>query len=200
MTKNFIKKLVVEIKDAVAILKLDKIKMVAVSQRETATFHSFIFLFFPVVVNLILFSITFRGGFLGSMFSKFLIWPLLIPVLALIASIFGMSYLAVKHFKLPQDHVGLFRVISYASVVSWLSIVPYLLYLLGIMEPTGLYNLISVASFVWAFVVAYHYFFEYKGLTKENAGMVVLAGIIGSFIAEALLGAILVGDSYRLLF
>ncbi len=188
-----------EIKDGIAILQLSKPVMAAVAARPSAKKWGFVILAVPPVVNLILSSMLFPSGF-GAIFSRFLFWPMIIPTLSLVGAIFGMSYAAEKFFKTGHNHWAFFRVLAYSSIFLWLTIVPFLLGLLGILDPSGLYNLVSLVGAIWVFVVAYHLFLEWGKLSKQNAAIIVVGGFIAYLIFQLILGRILVGKYYRIFY
>lgn len=188
-----------EIKDGIAILQLNKPVMAAVAARPSAKKWGFVILAVPPVVNLILSSMLFPSGF-GAIFSRFLFWPMIIPTLSLVGAIFAMSYGAEKFFKTGHNHWAFFRVLAYSSIFLWLTIVPFLFGLLGILDPSGLYNLVSLVGVIWVFVVAYHLFLEWGKLSKQNAAIIVVGGFIAYLIFQLILGRILVGKYYRIFY
>lgn len=180
----------------VSVLKLDREAMSRVARDKSATLWGILILFGPPVVNLILASFTFSSGF-GVMFSRVMFWPMFIPVVSIFCIIFLMSMVAVRFFGGKGDNIGFFRTVSYSAVVLWLSIVPYVLSIFGILDPMGLYNLIWLAGLIWIAVVSYHMLMEHHKLDSKDAGTVVAIGIIGYFLLRNILGRILVGNYYR---
>jgi len=79
----------------------------------------------------------------------------------------------------------------------WVSIIPYILFIIGIIQPVGLYNLIWLVGVMWIAVVSYFMLMEHHKLDAKDAGTVVAFGIIGYFLLRNILGEILVGDYYR---
>lgn len=188
-----------EIKDGIEILKFNKITMAAVAARPSAKKWGFVILAVPPVANLVLSSMLFPSGF-GSIFKSLAFWPMFIPTLSLVAAIFAMSYTAEKFFKSGHNHWAFFKVLSYGSVILWLTIIPFLLALLEILDPSGLFNLLSLIGTVWIFVVAYHLFLDWGKLSKQNAALIVGVGFIAYLVFQAILGRILVGRYYRMFY
>ncbi len=180
----------------VSVLKLDKEAMLRVANDKNATLWGALILFGPPVVNLILASFTFSSGF-GVMFSRVMFWPMFIPVISIFGIILLMSLIARRFFGGKGDNVGFFRTVSCSAVVLWLSIVPYILSVFGILDPVGLYNLIWLVGVIWIVVVSYYMLIEHHKLDSKDAGTVVALGIIGYFLFRNIMGSVLVGDYYR---
>lgn len=183
-------------KNLVSVLKLDKEAMLKVASDSGATKWGILILLGPPVINLILSSFAFPSGF-GVMFSRIMFWPMLIPAISVVGAIFLMSEVAVRFFGGVGRSVGFFRVVSYSAVVLWVSVVPYLLALFGILDPTGLYNLIWLVGVIWIFVVSYQMLQFHHKLTSKDAGTVVAIGVLGYLLFRNILGRILVGSYYR---
>lgn len=186
-----------QLEDAIAVLKLDKAKMEQISERKAATKWGIIIFVIPLVLNLIFASLNFPSGF-GVIFSKFLLWPIVVPVLAVVGGIFLMSILAEKMFNAHGSHIGFFRTMSYSAIILWISVIPFLLAFLGIWDAFGLFNLVWVVAVIWILVVAYHMLLIHHKLNQKDAVVVLVAGVLGYFILKGILGRILVGTSYRL--
>ncbi len=193
-TKGF--PLVAELKDAVDILKMDKVKMATIANKKSATKWGIVILAVPFVVNLVLSLLVYPSGF-RAIFSKFLFWPVAIPMLSLVGSIFAISLVAEKFFKGKGSHMGFFRVAAYASLASWLSILPFLLGLLGSIGGAGLASLLSLAVSIWILFVMFNALMVLHKLNQQDATLSLVGGIIAYLIVQALLGAMLVGGSYR---
>jgi len=191
--KNYV---ISEAKDALAILKFDKVKMAHVAQKTEATRNGVIILLVPAVFNIIFGAMSFPSGF-SAIFSRFLIWPLLIPVFAFAGMVFGVSYVARKYFHGVGHDIGFFRVLAYASVVSWVSIPVALLSIVGIFDIFNLLSLINLALIIVVFAVAYHMLLDYHKVHKDDAVKVIVIGVIGYFVLQWIFGKILVGDVYR---
>lgn len=188
-----------EIKDAIEVLKFNKPVMAAVANKPSAVMSGFVILAVPIVVNLLLSSMLFPSGF-GSLFSRFLFWPRVIPSLALVGAIFAMSYGAERIFDSKHGHWAFFKVLSYASIFLWLTVVPFVLALTGMIDPAGLSNLLWMVGVIWIFVVAYHLFLEWGKISSQNAVKVVVAGVIAYMLFQFILGRMLVGSYFRMMY
>lgn len=185
-----------EIKDGIEILKLNKPIMAAVAGRTSAKKWGFIILAAPCVLNLILSSMLSPSAF-GSIFTANLFWPLIIPSLALLGSIFAMSYGAEKFFQSSHNHWAFFKVLSYSSVFLFLTVVPFLLSLIGFLRnPYPLFGLATLAGSVWVLVVAYHLFLEWGKISKQNTLIIVVIGFFALLFLDRILGSSLVGSYY----
>lgn len=188
-----------EIKDSIKILKFDRPTMAAVANRPSAQKWGFIILAVSPVLNLLLSSMMFPSGF-SSIFSRFAFWPMIIPSLSLVGAIFAMSFAAERMFESKHGHWAFFKVLAYASVFLWLSAVPFILSLSGLIDPTGLFDLIWLVGIVWMFVVAYHLFLEWGKLSQQNAIIVLAIGVVAYMFFQFILGRILIGSYYRMLY
>lgn len=186
-----------EIREAVQVLKLNKSKMAEVAGRKEATRWGIIFLAVAPVVNIVLSALIFPSG-LGSIFSRYLLWPIFIPFMSFVAMIFLMSLVAEKAFHGGKDHIGFFRIMAYASVSLWATVVPFLLMVLGIVDAYGLFRLIYLLAGAWILYLSFYALMEHHKLSKENAIFTVVAAIFIALIVESILGNVLVGGSYRL--
>ena len=184
-------------KNLISVLKLDKEAMIRVSEDKEATKWGVLAFSIPAVVNLTLASFTFPSGF-GVIFSRFMLWPMLIPVISVVLAVFLMSFVALKWFGGKGNHIGFFRVAAYGSSVLWVSIVPFVLGLLGILDPIGLYNLIWLLGAIWILVVCYQMLLMHHKLNDKDALIVVVIGVFGNLLFKNILGGVLVGNSYRL--
>lgn len=195
--KDFFIKAKVQIMDAFAILRLNRTKMAEVSARPSAVKWGIMFLAVPPIVNLLLSTAVFSSGF-GVIFSRFLFWPVIVPILAIVGCVFLMSIVAEKGFKGCGDHVGFFKVLSYSGIILWALIVPFLLAVLGMLDVFGLFNLVLVVSVFWMFAVSYHMLIIHHKLKSQDAIAVIVIGVIGYFILRGVLGSIFVGRMYRM--
>lgn len=186
-----------EIKDAIAILKLDETKVSAVMNRKNATLYGIGILFFPAVVNLFLSVIVFPSG-LGAIFSKFLLWPILIPAVSLVCSIFLINFVAEKVFRVKADYIGFFKVAAYSSIVLWATILPFLLDVIGISLGYGFYNVLWVSGILFILLVIFQFLMKEYKLSRKDAGICIAIGFIAYFLFNLILGKILVGSYYRI--
>ena len=186
-----------EFKDAIGILKLDKNKMSKVAGRSSATKMGIFFLFLPLVLNLLLASWTFSSGF-GSVFSKFYLWPLVIPTLGLIASFFVMTIVSEKYFSGSADHVGFFRIMAYGAVILWVAVFAFALDAIGIIYDAGeFYNLLWYGALIWLYYVAYSALIVHQKLDGRDALLAVASGFLGFIVVNYILGKTLVGSYYH---
>jgi hypothetical protein len=186
-----------EVKEAIQVLKLNKLKMADVARRKDSLKWGIVFIAVPAVVNVILSAIAFPSGF-GGIFSRYLLWPVVIPALSFAATAFLVSYVAEKGFHGQKDHVGFFKIMAYASVALWITIIPSILMVLGLADMLGsLSQLISLAASAWVLYVTYFALMEHHKLTKENSILTIVAAVVISIIVSGLLGGILVGNGYR---
>lgn len=191
--KNYV---VSEAKDALAILKFDKVKMAHVAAKPEATRNGIIILVVPAIFNVVFGALSFPSGF-SAIFSRFLVWPLVIPVLSFVGMVFGVSFVARKYFHGVGNDIGFFRVLSYASIVSWLSIPVAILSMIGILDVFNLFSLINLAVIVLVFAVCYHLLLDHHKVRKEDAIKIIAIGVVGYFVIQWVLGRILVGSVYR---
>ncbi|MFA6305754.1 MAG: hypothetical protein WC651_03425 [Candidatus Gracilibacteria bacterium] len=191
--KNYV---ISEAKDALAILKFDKVKMASVAARPDATRNGIIILVVPAVFNIVFGALSFPSGF-SAIFSRFLVWPLLIPVISFAGMVFGVSFVARKYFHGVGHDIGFFRVLSYASIASWVSIPVVILSILGIFDVFNLFSLINLAVIVLVFAVCYHLLLDYHKVKKDDAIKVIAIGVVGYFILQWILGRVFVGSVYR---
>lgn len=170
-----------------------------VAKSEESTKWGIVILALPVVVNLVFAAVTFPSGF-SAIFSRFLIWPLAIPVLALSGSVVAVGYIAKKYFNSKGEIVLLFRVASHISIVLWLTMVLFLLGVLGLFDSFGLYNLVWVVNLVLVLLAAEKTFATLYGMNKKDALILTVFVLVGYFIFKSLLGSVLVGSSYRMFY
>lgn len=188
-----------EIRDAFAILKQDRYKIAAVSGRESATNFGIIFLAVPAVVNLFLSSLLYPSGF-GAIFTRFVFWSMLIPLISLATAIFAVSIVAEKFFRPSVSHLRVFRVMSYAGIFMWLTILPFLFDVLGLSLGFGLYNIIWMAGFVLMLACAYQFLFSEYKLHQKDIIICLVAGFLVYFLSNYLLGHLLIGVGYRIFY
>lgn len=191
--------LINQVKDAVAVLKLDKIKIASVAERVDAVKWGIVILALPPLINVVLSSLLFPTGF-NAIFTKVVFWTMVIPSLSLVATIFSMSFFAERFFKTGNFHWQLFRVLAYASIILWLSPVAFLLDILGIADAERLFNFIWSVGIIGVFVVAYTFLVHQKHLAQKDATLIVLGGVAAYYIFQMILGNVLVGRYYRIFY
>lgn len=190
--------LVNQVKDAIAILKLDKTKMASVAERSDTVKWGIIILAVPPLLNIILFSQLFPSGF-GTIFTSVVFWAMLIPTLSVVGSIFAMSLIAERFFKAGSFHWQFFKVLSYASVTFWLTPLAFLLDLIGLIDASGIFNLIWSIGMIGVFVVAYNFLVHHKHLSQKDAALTLIGGVVAYYLLQQILGNILVGRYYRMM-
>jgi hypothetical protein len=178
--------LVAEVKDAIEILKLNKPKMTEVEARPSATTWGIVMLAVPALLNLILISLAYR------VFVVDYLWMAAIPVASSVAMIFALSLIAQKFFQGKGSNIGFFRVAAYASLASWVTVIPYLLMLLGANSFFSLLGLLNLAAGAWMLVVTYHVLMEHHKLTQQNAVITIVIGIVAYVIVSSVLANLLV--------
>ncbi|MFA5876506.1 MAG: YIP1 family protein [Candidatus Margulisiibacteriota bacterium] len=186
-----------EAKDAIEILKLDKAKMMAVAANPAATKWGVFFLVVPAVVNLILSAISFPSGF-GSILSRYVLWPTIIPVLSFVGGLYLIHVAATKLFKANADFWGFFRIASYSYLIYWLTLIPALLMTVSFFVGGGLGSLVSLVASIWTLVVAYHVMTDYYKLNQQNAILALIIGAVAFAIVGSILGGVLVGSYYKM--
>jgi len=188
-----------ELKDAMEIVKLNKPKMAEVSKRPHATKMAVIFLTVPFVVTLILAILSFPSGF-GSIFSGFLLWPIFIPIVSIVAMIFVMSVVSKKFFKGAGNDLEFFRTLSYpAAAILSLNVIPFLLMLLIGFNAYSLANLINICAMAWTLVVAYYFLPDHHKTNSQDTVIVIIVGVVTYFIVAYVLGMVLMQGTYRMI-
>jgi hypothetical protein len=180
--------------NGIEILKLNKAKMNEVAGKESATVWALVILFVPFVVNLILSALQ------TTMFLSLQIKFLIIPVLVVIATIFLMSVIAQQLFHAKGDHMAFFRVIAHAGVVMWAGVIPFVLSLLGVVDVYSIFNLVNMIAGIWMLIVTYQVLIGYYKLNQQNAIITMVLGVVGAAIIQSILGRILIGKFYRLMY
>lgn len=187
-----------ELKEAFQVLRLNGGKMADVAKKKEATVWGIAILAVPPVVNAILAALMFPSGF-GSIFSKYVFWPVFIPAISYAITVFLMSLVAEKAFHGDKDHVGFFRIMAYASIILWLTVLPFLLAVLGVMaDAYEVFRLIYLVAGAWMLYVSFYVLMVHNKLTKENAIFTVVIAIIMVVIVSSVLGKVLVGSVYSL--
>lgn len=187
-----------EILDAVEVVKLNKDVMMNVAHRKHALKMGVLFFIVPVSLNIFLASLMFPSG-LSSIFSRFLLFPLLVPVLAGMGVIFLIVFVAKKYFGGVGDELTFFRVVSYSGVFFSITVVLFLLTFLTGIDYLPLFHLIWYAQVVLIFLVSSKMLLYYCKLDPEKLVTVMAIGVVGYIILQQVLGWILVGSSYRFL-
>lgn len=183
------------IKDGLEILKLNKAKMSQVAGDNNATVWAFVILGVPFVANIVFAALQ------TTLFLSMQIKLLLIPLISIVAVIFLMSIIAQQLFHAKGSHTAFFRVVAYAGIVTWVSVIPFILGLVGAtVDVYSIFNLINLAAGIWMLVVTYHILTDYYKLTQQNAIITIVLGIVGAAILQSILGRILIGQFYSLMY
>lgn len=193
----YLKEILGELKAAIAVLRLETHVFVDVYERRSAMKWGIAILIFPQLVKLILSVFTFPSGF-SAIFSRFLFWPTVIPVVVLSLVFLVMSLLAEKSFDGHANHKGFFKVLAYASIVFWITLVPIVLDVFGFGLGNGFYNLLWFAAFIYTMVVAYNLLIKEYKLAPQGAAICIASGVVSYFLIHLVLGQILVGSYYRI--
>ncbi len=188
-----------ELKDALAILKQDKMMIESVASRKSATGWGVLILLVPPVANLFLSSFQYKAG-LSSILSPYVFWVVFMPAISLVGAIFALSVCAEKFFRRSVSHVRVFRVLSYASLFLWIGILPFLFEALGISLGLSLFNLIWLVGFTLILAAAYQFLTSHHRLSEKDAIICLLVAVVAYFILSSVLGNILVGSGYRIFY
>lgn len=195
----FLRMFINEFKKAVDTAKMKMHVLESVAKSSESTKWGLIFFGVPVFVNLFLATVTFPSGF-SAIFSRFLIWPLMIPVLSISISVFAVGYIAKRFFEAKGEIIWLFRLVSYVSIVLWLTMVFFFIGVLGIFDSFGPYSLIWIVNLVLIFNASEKAFVSLFGLNKKDSLILAVLIVVGFFVFKAILGNILVGGSYRMVY
>jgi hypothetical protein len=180
--------------DGIAILKLDKTKVSQVAHDEKATIWAFVILVLPVLINVVLAALQ------TTLFLSLQIKFLIIPLVTIFAVIFLMSFVAQQVFHAKGDHMAFFRVLAHAGVVTWLTVIPFVLSLLGLVDVYSVFNMANMVAGIWMFVVTYNVLQDYYKLNQQNTIITMVLGVVGAAIVQSILGRVLIGKFYRLMY
>jgi hypothetical protein len=180
------------INDAIDVSKMNKAKMDKVANSKKSFEYGIYILLAPFVVNVVLAALN------GMTFFNLQIKMFLLPLLTIVGMIFLMSLAAELIFKKKGDHKVFFRVLAYASIFSWLSVVPVFLSLIGLGEFFNLFNDVYLVTYLFVLVAAYHMLMSHYHLSKDNTIIVVVAGFVVFFLLQGILGNLLIGRFYSL--
>lgn len=194
---SYLKDFLAELKIAVAVLRREESVILDVYERKSAMKWGIFIMVFPQIVELILSSFTFPSGF-SAIFSRFLFWPIMIPLVVLCGIFFAMSFTAKKLFDAHTNHVGFFRVLAYASLIFWIMIVPSIFDIVGFNLGNGFDNLLWLIAFVWIMVVVYYLLTKEYKLNFQSVMICLGVGVITYFLIHLILGQILVGSYYKI--
>lgn len=193
----YLKEILGELKTAMAVLRLETSAFAHVYEKRSAMKWGVLILIFPQIVKLILSVFIFPSGF-SAIFSRFLFWPVVIPVAVLSLVFLVMSLVAERGLNGHANHKGFFKVLAYASIVFWITLVPTILDVLGFGLGNGFYNLLWFAAFVYVMVIAYNLLVKEYKLGPQGAVICIASGVVTYFLVHLFLGQILVGSYYRI--
>lgn len=188
-----------ELRNAWEIVLLKRSRFSEVYNSGEKFLPALLILFLPPVLNLFLSSLMFPSGF-GVIFSAVVFWPMIIPTFSLVACIFILFLVVDKWLAIELKWLGIFKLLAYASLPLWLSPVPFLLELLGVSSISVLFGAIWHFAVAWVFVVAY-YFLRYQlKLSDRDLAISMVVTVLSYFVAQSILGRLLVGTYYRLFY
>lgn len=182
------------VQDAIDVLKFNKSKMAKIAGDEKATVWAFVILGLPFVVNVLLVA------FKTSLFLSLQIKLMLIPLISVFGSIFLMSLVAQAVFHAKGDHMAFFRVMGHAGLVMWLSVIPFILGLVGVSDVFSIFNLINLLAGIWMLAVAYHVLMDYYKLSQQNAIISIVLGVVGAVVLQSVFGRVLIGKYYQFMY
>ncbi len=192
-------KIVDRVKDGISILQMNVGIMKSVFEEQGAFKWGLIFLAIPVVVNSLFAAMSFPSG-VGAIFSKFVFWPISVPYLALAGSFFLLSLFVEQNYKIKLEWRKLFGLLGRASIVFWLTTLVFMFDAVGLMDISGLFNLIWLGGVGFVFFVAYNFLVKVKGMSHKDAVIAVAVGVFSLFLIQILLGKIFVGSYYRVFY
>jgi hypothetical protein len=182
---------------ALEIIKLNKATVAAVYAEKGALKMSALLFFVPFVVNLLLSTVLFPSGF-RALFSRYSLWPLLIPYLSVILMIGAVYLLLDKYFKKSPDLEGVMNVTFHAGVFWWLTMVPYVFAALGLFDLSAFNSLIWYAGFALVLWALYTVLRDVLKLKDNEVIISLVFAVIAFVFAQNILGNLLIGSYYHL--
>ena len=88
--------------------------------------------------------------------------------------------------------------VGYAGLVTWLSVLPFLLAWIGLVDYAQLFGLVWFISIAWIFSVIFHYVEQNFTVSRQNIGILLVVGFVTYVVFNAVLGDFFVGSSYRM--
>lgn len=151
----------------------------------------------PNVLNLFLGALIFPSGF-GAIFSRFLTWSIFIPPFAFLGGLFVVFLVLNEYYKIKVRFGSIFRVMGFASLAVFLTVIPYVLAVLGLVDAFALFGFFWLAAGIWMLFVFHAYLKTLHGLDK-NKILILTAVIIVSFLLlDRILGNLLIGSVYSM--
>lgn len=179
-----------EVKKAIAILSLKEADIKAVASSKKSEIYGALMFLAPIVINTLLMVV-----FLPYFIFGYTISMLVIPVGAFVGAIFLTMLVADKGFKMKLDVKVLFRVMSYASIAVWPSV---LVYFFAMINLGALARIFSFTNYLvlWVFVVLFIYLSKVVKMKQNDAIIVSVASGFSYFVLLMLLGKIFMGNYY----
>jgi len=177
------------------ILTFDNTTILSVAEEKEATVIGTIILLFSPIANLLLLNLS--SSYTGGFFSRYFMWPLFLPVLTIVGTIFIVHFILEKYFKRKENVVGFYRVVAYSSVLFWISTIQFLLSLIFGFDPFIVFNFVWIVVVIWLTAVVYHVFLYYYKLKQDDAVKMTVASVFIYLVVQWVLGRILVGKFYR---
>ena len=82
----------------------------------------------------------------------------------------------------------------------WAGVIPFVLSLLGVVDVYSIFNLVNMIAGIWMLIVTYQVLIGYYKLNQQNAIITMVLGVVGAAIIQSILGRILIGKFYRLMY
>lgn len=163
------------------LVKLDKPSFDAVIKKTKAFQYGLLIIFVPALFNVLLAALNFPTGF-GGIFSRHILWEIVIPPISYVLTVFVASYLLKRLMNFKVD--GLVSVLLYAGVVFALTVVPFALSLLGVLVGERLLSLIWPIGLVFGVMPVFQVYLE-KNLRILGRGRQIAfsLGFIALFVA-----------------
>lgn len=151
----------------------------------------------PNVLNLLLGALIFPSGF-GAIFSRFLTWSIFIPPLAFLGGLFVGFLFLTQYYKVKVAFEAIFRVMGIASVIVFLTVIPYILAVFGLIDPFDLFGLFWLVSGVWMMLVLHAYLKSLHGLDKNKVLIAIAVTVVSFFLFNRILGNLFIGSVYNM--
>lgn len=181
----------------VSVLKRDTASIKQVAEDTKLLKPAIVIYALPNVLNLLLGALIFPSGF-GAIFSRFLTWSIFIPPLALLGGLFVVFLFLTQYYKVKVSFEAIFRVIGMASIIVFLTVVPYVLAVFGLIDPFDLFGLFWLVVGVWLMLVLYAYLKSLHGLDKNKVLISIAVTVAAFFLLNRILGNLFIGSAYNL--
>ncbi|MDX9970872.1 MAG: hypothetical protein RBS56_03105 [Candidatus Gracilibacteria bacterium] len=179
-----------EVKKAVDVISMKDASMKSVSLNQKSEVYGALIFLLPVAVSTLFMFLT-TPYFVFS----YALYLILIQVLAFASTGFSAMLIADKVFKTKISIRPLFRIFSYASIVTWPMIIPSFFTLLNLY---GIARLFSFTRFfiLWIFVIQYFYLFNVLKVKQNDAIIISVATGISYYLVLSILGKFFFGSFY----